>query len=411
MEVTLIDRRNHHLFQPLLYQVATAVLNPSDIAAPIRTILRRQKNVSVMLAEATSIDVHAKKVNLSDGEVPFDYLILATGATHAYFGRDEWAPYAPGLKSIEDALDIRRRILLAYEQAEREQDPDLRRALLTFLIAGGGPTGVELAGSLAEISRHALAHDFKNIDPTQARVVLIEGLDRILPTFPPELSEKAHRQLARLGVEVLTSSIVTSIDPGGVSLGTPGGVSLGTTRLEARTVLWAAGVAASPLARSLGVPLDHAGRVLVDRDLTIPGRKDVFVIGDLALLQQDGKPVPGVAQAAMQEGRHVARNIAMAIEGRSYEPFRYVEKGMLATIGRSAAVADLPRVNLSGFFAWLIWLVVHIYFLIGFRNRVLVLIQWAWAYLTYQRGARLITGDIRHILAQRSAAPGKKTAS
>jgi NADH dehydrogenase len=367
--------------------------------------------VSVTLAEATSIDVHAKKVILSDGELPFDYLILATGATHAYFGRDEWAPYAPGLKSIEDALDIRRRILLAYEQAEREQDPDLRRALLTFLIAGGGPTGVELAGALAEISRHALAHDFKNIDPTQARVVLIEGLDRILPTFPPELSEKAHRQLARLGVEVLTSSIVTSIDPGGVSLGTPGGVSLGTTRLEARTVLWAAGVAASPLARSLGVPLDHAGRVLVDRDLTIPGRKDVFVIGDLALLQQDGKPVPGVAQAAMQEGRHVARNIAMAIEGRSYEPFRYVEKGMLATIGRSAAVADLPRIKLSGFFAWLIWLVVHIYFLIGFRNRVLVLIQWAWAYLTYQRGARLITGDIRHILAQRSAAPGKKTAS
>jgi NADH dehydrogenase len=384
VRITLIDRRNHHLFQPLLYQVATAALNPSDIARPIRRILRGQRNVTVILDEARKIDVSGRRVVLDDSEIDYDYLIVATGVTHAYFGHDEWALHAPGLKSIEDALDIRRRILLAYEEAEKEADDEARRALLTFAIVGGGPTGVELAGALAEISRHALAEDFRNIDPTQAGILLIEGLSRILPTFSPEMSDQAVRQLARLGVEVLTGKQVTEI--------TADGVSIGGQFIPAKTVLWAAGVSASPLAQSLGVPLDRAGRVEVRDDLTIPGDEHVFVIGDLAAFVQDGNPVPGIAPAAMQEASHVADNIVRAIRGLPHNSFRFRNKGMLVAIGRAAAVADLPRIKLSGFVAWVAWLTIHIYFLIGFRNRLLVMFEWAWAYFTYERGARLITG-------------------
>ncbi len=396
VDVVLVDRRNHHLFQPLLYQVATAALNPSDIAYPIRRVLRRQRNASVVLAEARSVDVTGRRVILSDGEIQYDYLIVATGATHSYFGHDDWVRFAPGLKTIEDALGIRRRVLLAFEQAERESDADRRRAWLTFIIVGGGPTGVELAGALAEIARHVLARDFRHIDPRSARVILVEAGPRILATYPPELSEKAVRQLERLGAEVQAGATVTSIDRDGVTLGgnpapraaTPSG----ERRIEAKTVLWAAGVLASPLARSLGVPLDRAGRVLVRPDLSISGAPDVYVIGDLAAVQQDGRPVPGVAPAAIQMGRHAAANIARALRGGPAEPFRYHDEGSLATIGRAAGVADFGRLTLSGYPAWLAWLFVHILFLIGFRNRFLVLFEWAWTYLTYDRGARLITG-------------------
>ncbi len=386
VDVTVIDRRNHHLFQPLLYQVATAALNPSDIAAPIRKILRWQKNTTVLLADATQVDVERKKVGLTDGEMGYDYLILATGVTDSYFGHEDWAPCAPGLKSIEDALEIRRRVLVAYEAAERTEDPERRSTWLQFVIVGAGPTGVELAGALAEISRRALARDFRNIDPTQARILLLEGLDRVLPTFPPQLSEKARRQLERLGVEVRVQKKVTGVDEEGVSLD--------DERIEAKTVLWAAGVAASPIAQSLGVPLDRAGRVQVMPDLTIPGRSDVFVIGDLAAFEQDGQLVPGVAPAAIQEARHAAGNITRAVKGKLYVPFRYRDKGMLAVIGRAAAVANLRHLKLSGFIAWLTWVIVHLYLLIGFRNRIIVMFEWAWAYFTYERGARLITGRI-----------------
>jgi NADH dehydrogenase len=384
VRVTLVDRRNHHLFQPLLYQVATAALNPSDIAVPIRSILRRQKNANVLMGEASTVDVAGRKVILTDGELSYDRLILATGATHSYFGHDDWAPYAAGLKTIEDALEIRRRVLVAYERAEREPDADRQREWLTFVIVGGGPTGVELAGALAEISRHALARDFRAIDPTRARILLLEGGPRILPPFPPELSEKAREQLVALGVEVRSGAQVTAIDAGGVQIG--------AERIAARTVLWAAGVAASPLARSLGAPLDRAGRVQVTPELTVPGRPEIFVIGDLASLQQDGKPLPGVAPVAMQAGRHTAENVRRAVRGEPLLPFRYRDKGSLAVIGRGAGVAAFPKSNWSGFVAWWAWLLVHIFYLIGFRNRVLVLLEWAWAYLTYQRGARLITG-------------------
>lgn len=395
VRVTLVDRRNHHLFQPLLYQVATAALNPSDIASPIRGMLRSQRNVSVVLAEAISVHVGAKRVILADGAIAYDYLIVSTGATHSYFGHDAWATHAPGLKSIEDALEIRRRVFVAYEAAERETDPGRRRDWMTFVIIGAGPTGVELAGALAEISRHALDRDFRNIDPRRARIVLVEALRRVLPTtYPAELSAKARRQLERLGVEVRTDARVTEIDEAGVSLL---GVSLlRERRIGARTVIWAAGVAASPLARSLGAPLDRAGRVLVNPDLTVPGRDDIFVIGDLAALVQDGRPIPGVASAAMQEGRHAAGNIVRALHGEPCLPFRYRDKGSFATIGRGAAVGELlGRFQLSGFLAWLAWLVVHIYFLMGFRNRLLVMFHWAYSYLTYRRGARLITGLTR----------------
>lgn len=384
VKITLLDRQNHHLFQPLLYQVATAALNPSDIASPIRRILRGQANVEVQLAEVESIDLAARNVILEDGLVPYDYLILATGATHSYFGHDEWSQFAPGLKTIEDALEIRRRVLYAFEAAEREPNAARRRTWLTFLIVGGGPTGVELAGAVSEIARHALAKDFRHIDPRQAQVVLLEGSPRLLPTFVEKLSARAREQLADLGVDIHTGQVVTSIDAGGVCIG--------DQRIDAHTVLWAAGVAASPLARSLGVPLDRAGRVKVEPDLTIPGHPEVYVVGDLASLEQDGKLIPGVAPAAMQEAKHAARNIVRSVEGKTLVPFHYVDKGSLATIGRAAGIADLGRFKLSGFIAWAAWLFIHIFFLIGFRNRVIVMFDWAWSYFTYDRGARLITG-------------------
>jgi NADH dehydrogenase len=384
LRLTMLDRRNHHLFQPLLYQVATAALNASDIAVPIRSILRRQKNATVLMGEASSIDVANRKVILTDGELTYDYLVIATGATHSYFGHDDWAPYAAGLKTIEDAIEIRRRVLIAFERAEREADPERQSEWLTFVIVGGGPTGVELAGALAEVAHHALARDFRAIDPRRARILLLEGGPRILPPFPPELSEKALEQLKRLGVEVRGGAVVTGIDADGVLVG--------SERIKARTVLWAAGVAASPLAKSLGVPLDRAGRVPVTPELTVPGHPEIFVIGDLAALQQDGKPLPGVAPTAMQEGRHTAENLERAARGEPLLPFRYHDKGSLAVIGRGAGVAAFSKWRWSGRAAWWAWLLVHIYYLIGFRNRVLVLLQWAWAYLTWQRGARLITG-------------------
>jgi NADH:ubiquinone reductase (H+-translocating) len=382
-DVTVVDRRNFHLFQPLLYQVATAALNPSDIAAPIRSILRRQKNVSVILGEATSIDTHKRIVKLDEGEVAYDYLVVATGATHSYFAHPEWERDAPGLKTIEDALEIRRRVLLAFEEAERETDPDRQRAWLTFVIVGAGPTGAELAGALSEIARQTMLRDFRRINPTSARVILVEGKERVLPTYPSDLSAKAAAQLKKLGVEVITNAIVTNLNEREVRIG--------DKTIPTRTVLWAAGVQASPLARSLGVPLDRAGRVVVESDLTIPGHPEVFVIGDLAAVPD----VPGVAPAAIQEGVHTARNIERAIEGQPLRAFHYHDKGSLATIGRAAAVAEVGRFHISGFLAWFAWLAIHIFFLIGFRNRLLVLLQWAWAYVTYQRGARLITRDNR----------------
>jgi NADH dehydrogenase len=386
VRVTLLDRRNHHLFQPLLYQVATAALNPSDIAAPIRQILRRQRNATVLLAEVTSVDLAARRVLLEGGELAFDFLILATGATHSYFGRDDWAAHAPGLKTIEDALEVRRRVFLAYEAAEREEDPERRRPWLTFVIIGAGPTGVEMAGSLAEIARHAMADDFRRIDPRQARVILVEGMDRVLPPYPAELSQKARRQLERLGVEVRTGARVSEIDADGVRIG--------DERIATRTVVWAAGVQASPLARSLGAPLDRAGRVRVRPDLTVPDHDRVYVIGDLASLEQDGKPVPGVSPAAMQEGEHAAANILRTLRGEPRASFRYWDKGSFATVGRGAAVGEvLGKLRLSGFIAWVAWLAIHIFFLIGFRNRVFVLLHWAYSYMTYRRGARLITNQ------------------
>ncbi|HLL56184.1 MAG TPA: NAD(P)/FAD-dependent oxidoreductase, partial [Myxococcaceae bacterium] len=378
VRITVIDRRNHHLFQPLLYQVATAALDPSQIAAPLRGLLR-WKNAQVLLADAVAIDAPGKRVVLADGEVSYDYLIVATGATHSYFGHDEWSQVAPGLKTVEDALDIRRRVLLAYEAAERTDDPELRRELMTFVIVGGGPTGVELAGALGEISHQVLANDFRNIDPTQSRVVLLEGLPRILNAFPEDLGEKAKRSLERLGVEVRTGARVTGIDKQGVSLG--------EERLPARTVLWGAGVAASPLARSLGAPLDRAGRVKVTPELTVPGRNDVFVVGDLALIEQDGQPVPGVAPAAMQMGTRAARNILRLLRGEPPEPFRYWDRGTFAVIGRGHAVGIVfGKTKMSGFLAWLAWLFIHIMFLIGFRSRVVVLINWAYSYVAVRRG-------------------------
>ncbi|WP_234023763.1 NAD(P)/FAD-dependent oxidoreductase [Sorangium cellulosum] len=394
VRVTVIDRRNHHTFQPLLYQVATAGLNASDIAAPIRRVLRRQKNTSVILAEVKAIDPIHKRVIFDDGEIGYDMLIVAAGASHSYFGHEEWAAVAPGLKTVDDALEIRRRILLAFEAAEREPDPARRRAWLTFVIVGAGPTGVELAGALSELARHTLRREFRHIDPSEARILLLEGAGQVLPTYVPELGEKAREQLIGLGVDVRTDSLVTRIDSEGVSVG--------DQRIDAKTVLWGAGVAASPIARSLGVPLDRAGRVLVEPDLTVPGHEDIYVIGDLASLKQaDGKPVPGVAPAAIQEGRHAARNIARTLEGLPRLPFRYRDKGSLATIGRAAGVGDFGRVKLSGFMAWLAWLVIHVVFLIGFRSRVLVLFSWALSYLTYERGARLITGETPRLIEDR----------
>jgi NADH dehydrogenase len=384
VSVTLVDRRNHHVFQPLLYQVAMAGLSAPSIAAPIRRIFWRQRNVTVLMAEATGVDVAGKRVRLADGELAYDFLIVATGATHSYFGHDDWAAHAPGLKSLEDALDVRRRVLLAFEAAEREEQERRRRRLLTFVVIGAGPTGVELAGTLAEMARYTLARDFRRIDPRTARVLLLEGYERVLPPFPPDLAERAAAQLRSLGVEVRTRALVTAVDAEGVRLG--------EERIAAGTVLWAAGVAASPLAATLGALVDRAGRVRVTPELALPGRSDVFVVGDLAAVQQDGKPIPGVAPAAMQMGRHAAANVARALRGEPLAPFRYLDKGSLATIGRRAAVADFGRVKLWGFPAWVAWLAVHIFFLIGFRNRFVVMFEWAWAYFTYERSARVILG-------------------
>jgi NADH dehydrogenase len=384
VHVTLLDRHNHHLFQPLLYQVATAGLSPAEIASPIRRILSDQRNVTVLLAEAAAVDPEAKRVRLTDGDLSYDQLILATGATHSYFGRDDWSLHAPGLKTLDDALEIRHRVLLAFEKAEREENAERRRQWLTLVVVGGGPTGVEMAGALAEIARHTLPGDFRHIDPTSARVVLVEAGPRVLPAYPPDLSESAQRQLETLGVHVWTGAAVTAVDAEGVQMG--------ADRLAARTVVWAAGVEASPLARSLNVQLDRAGRVRVEPDLSVPGRPDIFVIGDLAAVESDGQAVPGVAPAAIQMGRHAAANVLRRLRGEPTAVFRYRDKGSLATVGRSRAVAVIGRLKLSGFFAWAAWLFVHIVFLIGFRNRFVVLFTWMWAYLTYERSARLIVG-------------------
>ncbi|MCC6847691.1 MAG: NAD(P)/FAD-dependent oxidoreductase [Deltaproteobacteria bacterium] len=387
VRVTLVDRRNHHLFQPLLYQVATAGLSPADIAYPIRAVLRRQRNAHVLLAEATAIDAARREVVLKDGRLGYDWLVVATGARHAYFGRDEWEALAPGLKSLEDALEIRRRILLAFEKAEREPDVETRRALLTIVIVGGGPTGIELAGAIAEIAREVMKADFRAIDPTETRVVLVEAGPRVLATFPASLSTEAAAALRERGVEVRTETRVTAIDPGSVAFD--------GERIAAATVLWAAGVAASPLVTSLGAPLDRAGRLVVAADCSVPDHPEIFVIGDAAAMRgADGAPLPGIAPVAMQQGRYVARLLRGAIAGRPREPFAYRDKGNLATIGRADAVAHIGRLKLHGLLAWILWLVVHILYLVGFRNRVVVLVDWAWAYVTMSRGARLITGDI-----------------
>jgi len=386
VDVLLLDRRNHHVFQPLLYQVAAAALSPGDIASPIRWVLRHLENVHVWLAEATAIDPARRVVVLADGEVGYDYLIISAGATHAYFGHDEWRAHAPGLKTLEDALEIRKRVLLAFELAERETDRAAQRRLLTVVVVGGGPTGVELAGSLAEISRHALANDFRRIDPESARVILIEGGAHVLSSYPEHLSAFARGALERLGVAVWTGSLVTGVDANRVHVG--------SETIEAGTILWAAGVSASPLGRSLGVPLDRAGRVLVNEDLTVPGHPEISVVGDLAAFKtRDGHWLPGVAQVAIQQARHAAQNVARVVAGETPQPFTYRNLGNLATIGRNSAVADMPRFSMKGYPAWLFWLFVHVLNLIGFRNRITVMVQWAFSYMTYQRSVRLITGE------------------
>jgi NADH dehydrogenase len=388
VRVTLLDRRNHHLFQPLLYQVATAALNPSDIATPLRSILRGAANVAVFLAEVESVDLAGRRLILDEDRMDYDGLVLAVGAGNSYFGHDDWEPLAPSLKSLEDALEIRRRVLLAYEEAEREPDGAERRALLTFVVIGGGPTGVELAGALAEISRETIARDFRLIDPTKARVVLLEGGPGVLASFPAPLPGRAAAALARIGVEVRTGALVTRV--------TPDAVWVGGEQIRARTVLWAAGVAAAPLTGTLGVPLDRAGRVLVEPDLSVPGHPEAFAIGDMcALLDAGGRPLPGLAPVAIQQGQAAAENLLRRLRGEPTRPFRYRDRGTMATIGRAAAVAVVGRLRLSGLPAWLAWLFVHILFLIGFRNRFLVLFEWAWAYVSWQRGARLITGPWR----------------
>lgn len=389
-DITLIDRTNHHLFQPLLYQVATAALAPSDITAPIRWLLRRQQNTTVLLGEVCSIDTERRIVCLDyeNREIPYDFLIVAPGSRHAYFGHEEWEPIAPGLKAIEDGTEMRRRFLLAFERAEKALNETEQNEYLTFVIVGGGPTGVELSGALPMIARKALFHDFRHIDTRRTRVILLEGGPRILPSFPESLAKTAHRNLEELGVEVHTNSVVTLVEPNAVHLG--------AERIAARTIFWAAGNAASPLGRSLGVPVDHAGRVVVESDLSIPGHPEVFIAGDLALVKREGlAQVPGVAPAAIQEGRTAARNVMRLMRGEPTKRFRYRNKGDLAVIGRSRAIADLGKIRFTGLFAWLFWLFLHIMYLVGFRNRVSVLVQWAYSYFTYQRGVRLITNPER----------------
>jgi NADH dehydrogenase len=392
-QITVIDRQNHHTFQPLLYQVATAGLSPGEIAAPIRSILSGHKNVEVLLDEVTGFDLERRIVRTADQEIGYDFLIVAAGASHAYFGHEEWEKLAPGLKTVEDAIEIRRRVLLAFELAERRANAGGGVEPLNFVVVGGGPTGVELAGTLAEICAHALANDFRSVDPRRAHIRLIEGGPVVLPAYAEDLSRSAGEQLQRLGVEVITGKMVTHI--------APGRICMGDTELKADVILWAAGVAASPLGKKLGVAVDRAGRVLVESDLSIPGHPEVFVIGDLAALKdKSGKLLPGVAPVAILEGRYVGKLIRQELEagGRQTQtaprkPFHYLDKGSLATIGRAAAVAQFGKIHISGFLAWLTWLFVHIFFLIGFQNRLLVFIQWAWSYFTYERGARLITGS------------------
>jgi len=393
VEVTLLDRCNYHLFQPLLYQVATGALSPANIAAPLRRVLRYQKHTRVLLAEAVDIDVADRSVVLSDGKLDYDTLIVATGARHHYFGQEQWEASAPGLKTIEDAIHIRRRILLAFEAAERESDPEKIRAWLTFVIVGAGPTGVEMAGALGEIANDTLKHDFRNINPAEARILLVEGADRVLPTFPPPLSNRAQRMLDHLGVTVRTGAVVADITPDAVTLRQG---QLAET-ISTRTVLWAAGVQASPLGRILanktGAALDRSGRVVVEPDLSLPGHPEILVIGDLAhFSHQGGKPLPGIAQPAIQQGRYVAKVIQHRLRGQSVRPFHYFDQGTMATIGRAAAVADLRWVRLSGLPAWLVWLFIHLMHIVEFQNRLLVFLQWAWNYYTFNRSARLITG-------------------
>lgn len=385
LELTLLDRRNHHLFQPLLYQVAMAALSPAEIAYPIRTIFTHQRNIRVLLETARSVDLAARRLRTASlGELPYDYLVLACGSRHSYFGHGEWEEHAPGLKSLEEATEIRRRVLTAFELAEKEPDPAAQRRLLTFVVIGGGPTGVELAGALGEISRHTLSRDFRRIDPERARVILLEAGPRILPSFAPALSERATRDLERVGVHVWTSAMVTAVGPGTITLG--------AETIQAATVLWAAGVAASELNATLGVPLDRQGRVVVGPDCSVPGHPEVFVIGDQARFEPEpgAPPLPGLAPVAMQQGRHVARSILADLKGKPRAPFRYRDKGQMATIGRRRAIAQLHGLEFAGFLAWLAWLLVHVYYLIGFKNRLFVMAEWTWSYLAFRRGARLI---------------------
>jgi NADH:quinone reductase (non-electrogenic) len=400
VDLTVVDRTNHHIFQPLLYQVATATLAPSEITAPIRWLLRRQANTRVLLAEVRGIDLDRRLLSLDDdGELPYDYLVLAAGARHSYFSHPEWETLAPGLKSIEDAVEIRRRFLLAFELAERMSDPAERAEQLTFVVVGAGPTGVELAGMLPTIARDTLADEFRLANPSDSRVILLEGGPRILPSFPEDLSARAERDLRDLGVDVRVKCIVTRVEPNAVWIG--------DERIPTRTVLWAAGNAASGLGKMLGVPTDRAGRVIVQPDLSVPGRPEVFVVGDMAAMQCDGRPVPGVAQGAIQSGREAARNILRTIRHEGRGDFRYHNKGDMATIGRYKAIADLGRIHLTGWFAWLGWLLLHIMFLAGFRNRMTVLVEWAYAYFTYRRGSRLITQPVMHNLPATTAEPPK----
>ena len=393
VEVTLVDRCNYHLFQPLLYQVATGTLSPANIASPLRNILKWHKNTRVLLAEATGIDAANRRVILSDGSIEYDTLVVSTGSSHQYFGHDEWEEFAPGLKTVEDATDMRRRILLAFETAERETDPEKLRAWMTFVIVGGGPTGAELAGALGEIANDTLRRDFRNIDPSKARIILVEGADRVLPVYPPQLSAAARKMIERLGVTVRTGAMVTDIRKESVTIREGDK----TETIPTRTILWAAGVLGSPLGRIVaqetGATFDKAGRVNVEPDLTLPGHPEIFVIGDLArFTHQTGQPLPGVAQPAIQEGRYVAGAIARRLRGEKSPPFHYFDKGNLATIGRGAAVADLNWLRLSGFSAWLLWIFIHLLYIVEFQNRLLVFVQWAWFYFTYDRSARLITG-------------------
>ena len=386
VQVLLLDRKNHHTFQPLLYQVALAALSPADIAAPIRRAVQRKKNVEVLIGNAVGFDLERRLVRLEEGDtVPYDYLVVATGATHSYFGHEEWAQLAPGLKSVEDATEIRRRILLAFELAERESLLEGQQCPLNFVVIGAGPTGVELAGAIAEIAMHVLSTDFRAIDPRRARVILLEGGPRVLPTYTEDLSASAQKQLEKLGVEVRTNTRVTNVEPGVVYVG--------EQRIDAAVTLWAAGVKASPLGAALGVPTDRTGRVIVDDRLGVPGHPEVFVIGDLAHFEQDGAAVPGVAPVAIQMGQYAAKEIVRRASGQAGKPFRYWDKGSMATIGRSKGIAQIGKIHLSGFLAWSAWLLIHLIYLIGYRNRFFVLLNWAWQYLSWQSGARLITGS------------------